>query len=70
MRYGFFVSVTAPAAAPSAASAPKTPFPGPGAAQVGAPVRAPSAVAAPLRVGPKINFTFVRHTPYKTHYCS
>ena len=48
-----FTSVTAPAAAPSAASAPEAPFPGPGAAQVGAPVGASSAVAAPLRVGPE-----------------
>jgi hypothetical protein len=48
-----FTSVMAPAAAPSAASAPKPPFPGPGAAQVGAPVGASSAVAALLWVGPE-----------------
>ncbi len=36
-----------------AASAPKPPFPGPGAAHVGAPVEASSTVAAPLRVGPE-----------------
>ncbi len=33
-RYDIY-AVTAPAAAPSAASAPKAPLPGPGAAQVG-----------------------------------
>ena len=43
--------MTAPAAAPSAASAPEAPFPGSRAAQVGAPVGAPPAVSAPERVG-------------------
>jgi hypothetical protein len=48
-----FTLVTAATAAPSATSAPKPPFPGPGAARVGAPAGASSAVAAPLRVRPE-----------------
>ncbi len=48
-----FTLVAAATAAPSAASAPKPPFPGPGATHVDAPVGAFPTVAAPLRVGPE-----------------
>ncbi len=54
-----FTLVTAATAAPAATSAPKTPFPGPGAAHVGAPVGASPNVAAPLRVGPQMVLVLV-----------
>ncbi len=48
-----FTLAAAATAAPSATSAPKPPFPGPGAARVGAPAGASPAVAAPLWVRPE-----------------
>jgi hypothetical protein len=54
-----FTLVAAATAAPTAASAPKPPFPWPGAAHVGTPVGAPPSVAAPLWVGPETALVLV-----------
>jgi hypothetical protein len=56
--WGFHI--LAAAAAPSATSAPKPSFPGPGAARVGAPAGASPAVAAPLWVRPEAVLNLVR----------
>jgi hypothetical protein len=48
-----FTLVAAATAAPTATSAPKPSFPGPGATRVGAPAGASTAVAAPLWVRPE-----------------
>ncbi len=48
-----FTLVAAATSAPTAASTPEPPFPGRGAAHVGAPIGAPPSMSAPLRVGPE-----------------